>query len=543
MNIYPVCDKNIFGGDRVKNLFLYTQKNISGFDISPSLPKEEFEHMEKVSEDIAENLEYAKKVFSLPKNGDIILRQIDINLSDKKVPAFVICVEGLSNSSFVNDFVLRSLMSENIEESSANLKECIEKTLVPQAQFKTDDNIDNALQAVNIGSAVLFADTVDTAYVLDVKTWEHRGVGNPENESVIQGPHEGFNEVLRCNTALVRKTLNTPNLIMENILVGKTSKTPGALVYLKNVTNSSLVDEVRRRISLIDAQYVMSTLDVEQYIEDASFLPVPQMITTERPDRVSKALTEGRVAFILNGSSHVLIMPSTFFDLITSAEDGYLRYPYSVLTRLLRYLAVFLALLFPAFFVSLLNYHPELLLTNILLTVSSSRALVPFGAIWELVLMEISFELIKEAGIRVPGPIGSTLGIVGGLIIGQAAVEANLVSPIMIIIVAVTGIASFTVPSYSLSFAFRFSRFLYIIGAGLLGLFGVAAIFFVNTLMAIDTKSFGVPFMSPLSPADGESRTNLLFGAPIWIRGTKRESYLKPKDMYKKAKISRKWRQ
>ena len=526
----------------MKNLFLYKESRNVDFEISSPCDDKEFKPMGNVSKDISENMEYAKKVFSIPKNGDIILRSIDISLSDARVPAFVICVEGLANSSFVNDFVLRSLMSENTEVKADNLYKRVERTLLPQAQFKTEPDIDSALQAVNIGSAVLFVDTVDVAFVLDVKTWEHRGVGNPENESVIQGPHEGFNEVLRCNTALVRKSLNTPNLIMENIQVGKTSKTPGALVYLKNITNQSLVDEVRRRVSLIDAEYVMSTLDVEQYVEDASFLPVPQMVTTERPDRVCKALTEGRVALILNGSSHVLVMPATFFDLITSAEDEYLRYPYSLLIRLLRYIAVFLSLLFPAVFVSLLNYHPELLLTNILLTVSSSRALVPFGAFLELMLMEISFELIKEAGIRVPGPIGSTLGIVGGLIIGQSAVEANLVSPIMIIIVAVTGIASFTVPSYSLSFAFRFSRFLYILGAGLLGLYGVMAVFFVNTLMAIGTKSFGVPFMSPLSPADTHGKSSLLFGAPIWIRGTKRESYLKPKDMYKKAKISRKWR-
>lgn len=527
----------------MKNLFLYRHKEKADFEISPPNPKIQYELMSKVSSDINQNREYAKKVFSLPKNGDIVLRSFYINLADKKFEAFVICAEGLSNSSFVNDFVLRSLMSESREEETTDLKESIEKTLVPQAQFKAESNMDSALRAVNIGSAVLFADTVDTAFVLDVKTWEHRSVANPENEAVIQGPHEGFNEVLRCNTALIRKTINTPDLIMENIAVGKTTQTPGALVYLKNITNESLVDEVRRRIDLIDAEYIMSSLDVEQYIEDASFVPIPQMVTTERPDRVCKALTEGRVAFLLNGSSHALIMPATFFDLITSAEDGYLRYPYSLLTRLLRYIAVFLSLLFPAVFLSLLNYHQELLLTNLLITVSSSRALVPFGAFLELIIMELSFELIKEAGIRVPGPIGSTLGIVGGLIIGQAAVEANLVSPIMIIIVAVTGIASFTVPSYSLSFAFRFSRFLYIFGAGVLGLYGVGAVFFVNTIMAVNTKSFGVPYMSPLSPADKHSKAELLFGSPIWARGGRRESYLKPKDMYKKAKISRKWRQ
>ena len=526
----------------MNNLFLYKSKEkAKEFDITPSQRAEEIPPMENVSLELTKNLEYAKKIFSIPKNGDVIIREFDINFSKKKVHAFIICVDGLVDSASINDLVLRPLMRVSPEQG--DIRETVARTLLPQSQLSSDTDIYNALKGVNFGNAVLFIDTVDSAFIIDAKGWEHRSIANPENEAVIQGPHEGFNEMLRCNTALIRKTLNTPDLIMENILVGNTSKTPGAVAYIRNVTHESLVEEVKRRISSIDAEYVFSSLDVEQYIEEASFLPVPQMITTERPDRVCKALTEGRVAFILNGSSHVLIMPATFFDLITSAEDEYLRYPYSLLIRVLRYLAVFLALLFPGIFAALLNYHPELLLTNILLAVSSSRTFVPFGVFTELILMEVAFELIKEAGIRVPGPIGSTLGIVGGLIVGQAAVEANLVSPIMIIIVAVTGIASFTVPSYSLSFSFRFSRFLYIIGGALMGLYGVLSVFFINTLMAIGVKSFGVPFMSPLSPVGNVNKTELVFGAPIWKRGTERENYLHPKDMYKKAKISRKWRQ
>ena len=527
----------------MKNIFIYSHNPQKvPFDLSPARKPQREEAMGRVNCDLDINKAYVKRLFSLSKNNDIVTRDFSISAGRKKIGAYLICVEGLSNMSFINDFILRSLMEPN-EEIKGSMEEFIKKTLVPQTQFTVTENIDTALGSVNIGNAVLFADGIEKCFVMDVKSWEHRTVSNPENESVIQGPHEGFNEVLRCNTALIRKTLNTPELIMENIAVGKTSRTPGALVYIKNVTNQSLVDEVRRRITSIDAEYVLSSLDVEQYIEEDSFLPVPQMITTERPDRVCRALTEGRVAFVLNGSPHALIMPATFFDLITSAEDGYLRYPYSLLIRILRYLAVFLALILPGLFASVLNFHPELLITNILLAVSSSRALVPFGALTELLLLEIAFELIKEAGIRIPGPIGSTLGIVGGLIVGQAAVEANLVSPIMIIIVAVTGISSFTLPSYSLSFAFRFSRFIYIFGAMLGGIYGLSFVFFVNTLTAIGVKSFGVPFMSPLSPVDGANRFNLIIGAPIWKRGTRREDYLKPRDMYKKSAISCKWRE
>lgn len=529
----------------MKNIFLYSgKKNSYNFEISSENNKQKaIIESKKVSKVLKENEEYIKKVFSIPDNGDIILRKFSVSIGGAHFDALLVYADGLSDSASINDFILKPLMllESRVPEEGEQAHEIIEKTMLPQGQLGKSNDLKELARKVNIGDAILLVDGLENGFDMDVKSWEHRGVGNPENESVIQGPHEGFNEVLRCNTALIRKTLNTPNLVMENVSLGKTSKTPGALAYIKNVANTTLVDEVRKRITGIDAEYILSSLDVEQYIEEASFLTIPQMITTERPDRVCKALAEGRVAVVMNGSSHVLVMPATFFDLTTSAEDGYLRYPYSILVRFLRYIAVVISLLFPAVFVAILNYHPELLLTNLMFAISSSRAVVPFGAVVELLLMELAFELIKEAGIRVPGPIGSTLGIVGGLIVGQAAVEANIVSPIMIIIVAVTGISSFTVPSYSLSFAFRFSRFLYIFGAAAAGLVGVSAVFFVNTLAAVGTKSFGVPFMSPLSPSSEDNALKLIFGAPIWKRGEKRESYLQPKDNYKKGKISRKW--
>jgi len=528
----------------MKNIFLYNNAKSYNFEIpDEKIVQSSVIEEKKVSRDIKENKSYIERVFSLPDNGDIVRRDFVLTTGDKKTEAFLMYAEGLSNVVSINDFILKPLMLLKTDDKNEgeSLKKVVEKTMLTQAPVSLTSDLKDLVEKVNIGNVLLLLDGIEEGFSIDVKSWEHRSVGNPENESVIQGPHEGFNEVLRCNTALLRKTLNTPNLVMENIPIGKTTKTPAALAYLKNIANSELVDEVRKRISGIDAEYIMSSLDVEQYIEESSFLTIPQMITTERPDRVCKALTEGRIAVILNGSSHVLVMPATFFDLTTSAEDEYLRYPYSLLVRFLRYMAVVISLLFPAVFVAVLNYHPELILTNLMFAISSSRAFVPFSAVVELLLMELAFELIKEAGIRVPGPIGSTIGIVGGLIIGQAAVNANVVSPIMIIIVAVTGISSFTIPSYSLSFAFRFSRFLYIFGAATAGLVGVGAVFFVNTLAAFATKSFGVPFMSPLSPSSDQGGFKLIFGSPIWKRGAKREEYLHAKDKYKKGIISRKW--
>lgn len=492
--------------------------------------------------EIQKNLQMAKNILTLPKNGDIILREFDIVLSDRTLHAFLVYADGMCRTDSINENLLKPFgyLKHQTVPPDIPLEDYILHQMLAQSQAKVLSDPMQLLSAVNFGSVAVFVDTLTVGYLLDVKGWEHRGVNTPINETVIQGPHEGFNEMLRCNTALLRKSLNSPYLVMENIALGKTSQTPSAICYLKNVANDKLVDEVRRRLNQIDVEYLLSSLDVEQYIEEATYLPIPQIATTERPDRVCQALVEGRVAIIVNGSSHVLIAPTTLFDFIASPEDSYLRFPYAALTKVIRLLAIGLALLAPAVFIAITNFHQELMLTDILFAIASSRAAVPFPSIVELLLMELSFELIKEAGIRVPGPVGSTLGIVGGLILGQAAVSANIVSPIMIIVVAITGIASFAIPSYSLSFAFRFTRFLYTAGAAIAGFLGIFTIFFINTMLIANTKSFGAPYTAPVAPRTRGSIASLLFDAPIWKKD-ERPDYLNPKDPSEKAKISRKW--
>lgn len=523
---------------------LYNEKKKNfNFEIkSDTSEKVQKKYMEKVSAKLEENREYVQEMFNLPTNGDIVVRDISFAAGKKMMKSLLVCVDGLSNGESINEAILKPLMRLRENSSLIDVPDIdyIVTHLIPHGQIKQTQDINDMVNTVNIGNVIMFFDGLDTGIIIDAKSWEHRSVGTPISEQVIQGPHEGFNEVLRSNTALIRKTLNTPNLIMQTVTLGKTSKTPGSVAYLSNVANQSVVDEVIRRIESIDAEYVLSTLDVEQYIEEASFLPIPQIVTTERPDRVCRALAEGRVALVLNGSSHVLIMPATIFDLASSVEDEYLRYPYSLLIRFVRMTAVAIALLAPAFFVAATMYHQDLILTELFLSIQSSRLAVPFSIIFELLIMELSFELIREAGVRVPGHIGSTVGIVGGLILGTAAVDANIVSPVMIIVVAITGIASFVIPSYSLSFSFRFTRFIYIFGAALGGFLGLFSLFFANTLMYMGTKSFGVPYGSPIAPYVKTKGTSAFFRMPLW-KQDKRPEYLNPKDNSDKSHISRKW--
>lgn len=523
--------------------FLYKQKEKKfDFEIKESLKNNIDNYcMSKVSPDLSLNRQYVNQRFSLPSNGDIIVRDVSFYLADELKNAFLVCVDGLTNGEMINQAILKPLMlhKDKNEKEHADI-EYISNHLIPHAQVSLSDDMENLVSTVNIGNAIMFIDGFDKALIFDVKSWEHRGVSSPSAEEVIQGPHEGFNEVLRCNTALIRKTLNNPDLVMENISLGKTSKTPGSIAYIKNIANDSLVDEVKRRINSLDAEYILSSLDVEQYIEEASFLPIPQIVTTERPDRVCKALVEGRVAVVLNGSSHVLVMPATIFDLASSVEDEYLRFPYSVLIRIVRIAAILISLLTPAVYVAITQYHQDMILKDLFLSIQSSRLSVPFPIIFELLIMELSFELIREAGVRVPGHIGSTLGIVGGLILGTAAVDANIGSPIMIIVVAITGIASFAIPSYSLSFSLRFSRFIYILFAALGGFLGLFSAFFAITIMYMGTKSFGVPYGSPVAPYKKQKGISAFFRKPIWMQ-EERPQYLRPKSKKSKPPVTRKW--
>ena len=389
--------------------------------------------------------------------------------------------------------------------------------------------------------AAEYLEGVDSAFAADVKGWEHRGVERPNTEQVLRGPQEGFTEILRVNTALVRKILKDEDLIVENISIGRRSKTPCSMLYIKDITNDSLVNEMRRRLESIKLDYIIDSGELEQLLEESGFLPAPQVIATERPDRVASLLAEGKVAVILHGSPFALVAPATLAGLIHSPEDSYVRFPYANLLRLVRIVGILFSLLLPGIYIAITTFHQEMIPTDLLFAIEASREKVPFPSVVELLIMEIMFELIREAGIRIPGPIGPTLGIIGALILGQAAVSANIVSPILIIVVAVTGIGSFAVPNYSLGLAFRILRFAYIFLGAMAGFLGITVGLFIQGIFFLTSRSFGVPIAVPFGPktAGGLGGSELI-RAPIW-KQERRADYLNTKDEAKQPKISRKW--
>lgn len=498
---------------------------------------------DKISSSLKTCLEVIKKIYSADINGDFKIREFKVRVKDKIYPAFVCFFDGMVDSSIINSSILIPLMTMSVlpmDTDDQSVKDIIFGHLIPQNQIKMCKTYREVVDEVNFGGIGIFIDSLDVAFAADVKGWEHRNVEKPTSELNIRGPRESFIETNRANSALLRKILKDENLIVEDVLVGERSKTPCNIVYIKNLANTRLVDEVRRRLKSIKIAYLRDSGELEQFLEDDTFLPAPQMLLTERPDRVAAYLGEGRVAVIVHGSPHVIVVPITFFDLIHSPEDYYLRYPYSTLLRFIRILGILITLYLPAVYLAITNYHQEMLPTDLLLAIVSAREKVPFPTIVSILIMEVAFELIRESGIRIPGPIGPTLSIVGGLILGQAAVSANLVSPFLIIIVAVTGIGSFSVPDFSLGYSFRALRFIYILLAGFAGLLGISLGMFIHFLVLINAKSFGVPFFAPFAPKTTGKRTNTIFRAPLW-KEEDRPDFIEPKDIKQQPFISRKW--
>lgn len=498
---------------------------------------------QKVDKNIEKNLHFAKELFSYPDNGDIVIREFTISVKEKTYRAFIIFCDGLTNSDSINKSLLAPFMymRKIIPDESNTLTEIIVHQILTENQVTVTDDILKILEGVNFGMCALFVDSIKNGFSIDLKSWEHRGIQPPQNEAVILGPHEAFNEILRTNTGLIRKTLNTSRLVMESMTIGKTSKTPVSVGYIKGIANPDIIREVKKRISGLEAEYLFTAMELQQMIEDHPYARMPQMIVTERPDKAAKELTLGKIVILVSGSPNALILPATVFDFTKSPEDEYLRFPFAVFISIIRTVALVLSLFTSAVFIALTNFHQDLILTNILFPIISSRQLVPFPSIVEILLLETAFELIKEAGVRVPNPMGPTIGIVGGLILGQAAVTAKIVSPLMIIMVAISGLASFAIPNYSLSFAFRLSRFIYIFSASIAGIPGILAAGFVNTISVFSLSSFGVPFGSPLAPRARHGIREALFSVPLWKKEMRPE-YLKPKDNMKQKKISRSWR-
>lgn len=452
---------------------------------------------------------------------DVVYKEFRVG-AEQKLKFALIFTDGLVDKPFINDSILADLMyhAREIPPNAPELKDELFKLVrygsIPSPELKEIRNLDDAVLAILTGDTVMLIDGTANIIIIGTKGWPTRGVSEPSTESVIKGPREGFTETYRFNTALVRRHIRDPKLKLKQMQIGRRSFTDIGVMYVEDIAQKNLVDEVKRRLATIDIDAIMESGYIEELIEDNPYSLFPQMKSTERPDKVAGALLQGKVAILIDNTPFALIVPATFNSFFHAAEDQYIRWIPATALRLMRFIAGTLSLVTPAIYIAVTSYHPGILPTDLVLSIAASREGVPFPAAVEALIMELTFELLREAGVRLPTIIGGVVGIVGGLVIGQAAVQAGIVSPIMVIIVAVTAISSFSIPDYSFSNAFRLFRFLLIFAAGFMGLYGIVLALLLMLGHLVRLKSFGTPYLSPFVSFTGSDLKDTLVRLPIF---------------------------
>ncbi len=491
--------------------------------------------------DLQANLDALKRVLHYGVNADVVIREFDLP-TEPPTRAAIVFIEGLASREIIDLAVLQPLMLISKLEprlEPSDVLTLVERRLLPGNQVTRKDNLRGAVEGIIAGTTCVLVDGCDVVLEVETKAWEHRMVTSPTSEMVVRGPQEAFTETLKSNVALVRRRLRTPDFVNEMLKVGTLSRVDCAILYVEGIANPKLVSEVKRRVNGVRTDHIQDTGTLEQFIEDRPFTLIPQTHSTERPDRMAAFLAEGHVGVMIDGSPFGLVVPATFWSLLHAAEDHFLRWPFGTFLRLVRLLGFGVGVLLPAAYVAMTNFHPEMIPTDLLLAIAATRERVPFPTVVEVLVMEMSFELIREAGIRVPGVIGPTLGIVGALILGQAAVAASIVSPILVIIVAITALGSLSVPNFNMAFAGRLSRFIYILLAGAFGFYGIAVGLFAQIMLYVNTRSFGVPFMSPVTPY-ARSSGDLILRYPSWTMEL-RPAFLELRRRERQPEVSRKW--
>jgi spore germination protein KA len=421
----------------------------------------------------------------------------------EKVPCAFIYIDGLVDK-IIREELLRVVNIDTIKTGIKELHrgeiyETVKNRLLT-GEVREAEDLHTLFDALSLGDTALIFDGTAKAIIFQTRGWETRNIEEPAAEVTIRGQREGFVENIRTNTSLIRRRIRTPNLWIENMILGKLTRTEVAFAYIKGLAGEEVLGELRSRLGRIDTDSILESGKIEELIRDCAFSPFPTIFRTERPDRVAAALLEGRVAIFTNGTPFVLILPADFIIFMQAPDDYNELWPIGNLVRILRLFSFLLAIFLPGIYVSVLNYHQELLPTPLLLTIQSTREGIPFPVVVEILLMDVTFEILREAGVRLPRAIGTAISIVGALILGDAAIRAGLVSPGVVIIVAFTAIASFTNPVFSMAITGRMLRFIIIILGAAFGLLGVQLGLLLLLVHLVSVRSFGYPYFAPFGP-------------------------------------------
>lgn len=448
----------------------------------------------EISKNITENEAYLQE--QCKACADIHIRPMALG-QNPKILCLVVYMETVVSNMMLEESMLGRLINHLWEMPSGQLERFADENALGISDMNLLQTMEEAMAAMLAGNAVLFMDDYSKAIKISGKGYPGRGVGKAENEKVIKGSQEAFTESVKVNTALVRKRIRSTGLKAEELFVGCRSDTVTALLYMEEIAYPEIVEEAKKRLQEYEIDGIFDGGMAEQLEEKHWLSPFPQLETTERPDRAAMELLNGRVLLLCDNSPTGVLFPATLHNFLQSAEDRYNRFEMVSFERILRYLALLASLTISGLYLAVISFHTQILPTNLLLSFAESRKGVPFPSLLEVLLMELAFEMIREAGVRMPGPLSGTIGIVGGLIIGDAAVSANLVSPMAVVVVAFSALSSFAIPKNDFSAAVRLLKYGFILLGGFFGIFGITLGWYLLLGHLSGLTSFRIPYLMP----------------------------------------------
>lgn len=441
-------------------------------------------------------------------------------------------IQGITDEKEINENIFPQILRIGKEEK---VTEAFLLETFPYCQLKTSSTKNEIIDGILTGNIVIVFDKLDTFCLLNAEKKPERSPESPIIETTIKGTKEGFADSSSVNVSIIRKYLKSPKLQIQDMKIGSLSQTKVTVLFIDGIVNQDVLEEVRQRLSSIETEKMISASELEQWTEDNMWSIFPLVRLSDRPDVAVESLNSGKVILFVDNSPLALLVPFTFFESLQNMDDYYEKWYVGSMVRIVRLIAMLISVFLPSLYVALIHFNPELIPSDLLMAIAHTRVKVPFPAIWELLLMELMIEIFREAGARLPKPLGQTVGIVGGIVIGEAAVQANIVGPITLIVVGITAMASFSTPHYSMAFSFRLLRLLLIIGAGFFGLFGLILGFSFILLHLSSLKSFGVPYLVPFAPTKFRNWVDLFILFPIRYR-TMRPTYLADQKKQRKWK-------
>lgn len=476
---------------------------------------------DRINNNLEANVLKIKRI--LNDNSDVIFRKFVLEPFNET--AVIIYIDGLIEARILNESILLPLMQTTYitkNYDNENIIEFVSNHLLTASEIKKINSVSKIIDAILSGETVLLINSSDCAFQINTRGWKSRSIDEPPNESVVRGPREGFVESLRFNTALLRRKIKSPSLIFENFTVGEVSKTDVCIAYMKNIVSNDLVIEMRKKINDIEIDYILESGYIEQLLVGSRTTMIPLIGNTEKPDVAAAKMLEGRIAILTDGTPFVLTAPHLFIESLQSSEDYYNKPWRGTIIRWIRIIALLLSVFLPAVYIAVLTYHLEILPTQLIITIAASRKGIPFKPTSEMLLMLLFFEVLKEAGIRMPKHIGMAVSIVGGLVLGEAAVKAGIVSNPTVMITALSGICGFIVmPQDTLVLIAKFTL---AILASISGLFGVLIGSIMFLIKLTGATSFGVPYLAPIAPTLPNDLKDVFIKAPLWKMKHKPES-------------------